>query len=227
LLDERLLEQLRELRELQRRLAASPHWKADQEAHRRARLLDPPATPQRKKRKPGGGRSMVLKPDQIERGRNLLREALPGNPKLRRHAAAEKHLRSQMQLGKVAEVLAACTEARNKINEAMGTPEGIVDYTRRCDALLLSFDREAWAKPYALPRYRPILARMLELHAFYGPDSDNTQAEEDAFQELVEAEQAKLEIAAPAEEPDPKPVKLAACATRAPAKRTKSKPGSA
>jgi hypothetical protein len=124
---------------------------------------------------------------------------------------------------KPAELRAACRKAENHLRSAADVADALVDFVRRCDAVLLEFDHAEWERPYLTPEYRPILERMLELHAIYGDDSEawDDRRECDGkvhpFERLVRAEQDKLALPVP---PESEPMREAACETR-PAKRTR------
>jgi hypothetical protein len=123
---------------------------------------------------------------------------------------------------KPTELRAACHKAECHLKWARETTDKLVDFVRRCDALLLEFDHEQWERPYLTPELRPVLERMLELHMIYGDGSmawDEANLDDEnhrihPFAALVRAEWAKL----PPE--DPEPMRLAACEAK-PAKRTK------
>jgi hypothetical protein len=124
---------------------------------------------------------------------------------------------------RAAELHKACQDARRQLQLAESTAGELVDYVRRCDALLLDLAHDEWERPYLLPAYRPLLARMLELHAAHGIVSTNAydppynEQEDHPFAKLVEAEQAKL-LAAEA-----KP-RIAACGATGPSRVIRSKP---
>src|SRR5262249_34244995 len=72
---------------------------------------------------------------------------------------------------KPSELRAACRKAENNLRWAEEAADQLVDFVRRCDAVLLEFDHAEWERPYLTPAYRPVLGRMLELHAVYGDGS--------------------------------------------------------
>jgi hypothetical protein len=127
---------------------------------------------------------------------------------------------------KPAELREACRKAERQLKWAMEAAEQLVDFVRRCDAVLLEFDHDEWRRPYLVPQCRPILQRMLELHEICGDGSNAWQEakwnDDDQrihpFAELVKAEQAKLALPAP--EAEATPMREAACETK-PAKRTR------
>jgi hypothetical protein len=121
---------------------------------------------------------------------------------------------------RAAELLAACRKTDMRLMWAQEACEKLVDYVRRCDAVLLEFDLAGWARPYA--ENRPVLERMLRLHDIYGDGSDTfDDGEPNAFRDALEREKAKL-VALPAPEPEPVTLREAACKS-APAKRTTRK----
>jgi hypothetical protein len=123
---------------------------------------------------------------------------------------------------RAAELHEACCEADYKLAVAERTVDELVEHVRRHDAVLLAFARDEWERPYLTHQYRPVLDRMLELHAIWGIDSETWDQEDDdgnpldPFQALVWAEQAKLAL--------PEPPREAACEAK-PVKRTRKPKG--
>lgn len=113
-----------------------------------------------------------------------------------------------------AELRVALRKARNALQGAHDAADALCGYVVRCDALLLTFDRGEWQRPYLTPEYRALLPRMLALHEMDARDDDGD--EPSSFEMLVQAEQAKL---LPAPEPEPEPPRLAACAVKLPTKK--------
>jgi hypothetical protein len=116
---------------------------------------------------------------------------------------------------KPAEIADACRKARSQLKCAMNAADGLRGYVRRCDALLLQFDREEWARPYRAMD-PAVLRRMLVLHHLHGDgssaweDRDEHNAPPHPFEALVIAEQEKF-----AALPAPEPLRLAACGVKA------------
>lgn len=73
---------------------------------------------------------------------------------------------------KPAELAESVRAAVACLNNAERGCEALVDFVRRCDALLLEFDHARWRKPYLLPQFRPLLPRLLALHEAWGDGSD-------------------------------------------------------
>ena len=67
-----------------------------------------------------------------------------------------------------AELYAACREASRSLRSAHDACDGLCDYVRRLDAVLLQFAPEQWREPYLTAQYRPIVQRMLSLHECFG-----------------------------------------------------------
>jgi hypothetical protein len=126
-----------------------------------------------------------------------------------------------------AELHAACVEARNNLLWAEQAARDLVDYTRRCDAVMLEFAPDEWERPYLLkPELQTTRQRMLELHDIYGDggvDWDWGDDHPNAFREALEREKTKLALvscsASIPDEPEQMP-RLAACEAK-PAKRTR------
>jgi hypothetical protein len=105
---------------------------------------------------------------------------------------------------KPGELREACKEAERKLYWAYRGAQDLVERTREADAILLSFAHDEWERPYRTAGYRPILPRMLELHAEQGDDSVEwyeaacaDEGNSHPFAQLVRAEQAKLALPAP------------------------------
>ena len=121
------------------------------------------------------------------------------------------------------ELYEACREAENSLGLAQQAADKVVDFVRRCDAVLLEFAHDEWERPYQTPEFRPLLPRMLDLHATWGDGSRawNEAGWEDdyknhPFSALVRAEEDKLALPPPEQS---EPMKLAACGAK-PEKRT-------
>lgn len=129
---------------------------------------------------------------------------------------------------KPAELHAACREAQNRLHWAHDAADKLVDFVRRCDAVLLQFDHDEWEKPYLTPKDQPVLQRMLDLHDIYGDGSDafdEGDCDDDGnlrhpFAALLEAEKAKLPGPEEASE-EQQPKRLAAARKRSETKRSR------
>jgi hypothetical protein len=137
---------------------------------------------------------------------------------------------------KPVELAKACRDAGARLRSAETFCDELMDYVRRCDALLLEFAPEQWRAPYLTPEVAPIVHDLLSDHAIYGNGDDEFYGEEPeegyeekeknrAFREALD--RAKLEFPKPEEpeiEQQPEQAKIAAC-TKPPAKKThKPKP---
>jgi hypothetical protein len=133
--------------------------------------------------------------------------------------ACRQLIATSIHVPRAAELHQACRKAESTIGEAIGRSEDLVDFVRRCDALLLQFDHAAWEAPYLTPQYRPILERMLDLHRIYGDGSEDFRYVDvpNVFRQAVERERAKLEAALA---PPVEPKRLAAANKRSEAKRS-------
>jgi hypothetical protein len=79
----------------------------------------------------------------------------------------------------------------------------VPDVRRSSDAVLLEFDPVEWERPYQTSQHRPILKRMLELHAIFGDRSETFELglvddSPNVFLKLLEVEKAKLAAESPA-----------------------------
>jgi hypothetical protein len=112
--------------------------------------------------------------------------------------ACRKLIASNTFTPKAAELREACREAYCSLLWASEAAHELADFTRRCDVLLLEFDHKEWERPYLTPQYRPILAKMLELHRLEGDGSDAWlewyvgEGKPPPLVSVIQAEQAKL-----------------------------------
>ena len=113
--------------------------------------------------------------------------------------ACRKLIASNKFTPKAAELREACHEAYCSLLWAYEAAKELIDFTRRCDVLLLEFDHKEWERPYLTPQYRPILAKMLELHRSEGDGSAEWlewyiigEGKPPPLVAVIEAEQAKL-----------------------------------
>ena len=111
--------------------------------------------------------------------------------------ASRKLITTSVFPPKPAELRTACKEARDKLFWAQKAADETCEIARKADAVLLEFHRDEWERPWLLPQYRPLLARMLSLHSAsayeYGHEGEDEELT--PFERLIEAERAKLAIA--------------------------------
>jgi hypothetical protein len=135
--------------------------------------------------------------------------------------ACRKLIASNTFTPKAAELREACREAYCSLLWAFEAAHELVDFTRRCDVLLLEFDHKEWERPYLTPQYRPILAKMLELHRSEGDGSDAWlewyvgEGKPLPLVSVIQAEQAKLT-------PPPERKRIAAARKRGHVKHSKT-----
>jgi hypothetical protein len=129
--------------------------------------------------------------------------------------ACRQLIATSVHVPRAAELHQACRKAERTLGDAYGICKNLITLVRRCDALLLQFDHAEWEKPYLTPQYRPILPRMLQLHAI-PPDPDVG----DEWWDARERELDKLE-AKRLTPPAPEPKRVAAASKRGEAKRSR------
>jgi hypothetical protein len=93
-----------------------------------------------------------------------------------------------------ADLQEACCKAAASLQAASNKLDAFMREFLNVDAILLEFAHDEWEKSWLLPQYRPMLARVLDLHATHGPARDD-------WIELIEREEAKLAL----ESPEPMP----------------------
>jgi hypothetical protein len=98
---------------------------------------------------------------------------------------------------KPSEIRQAIIDARTEVRSAASVAEGYRDAVLQLDRILLMNAREQWERPYLSKQYRPLLARVLELHQPSIFDDD----EPSDFRKLIWAEQAKLALPPPDTKP--------------------------
>src|SRR5262249_54762247 len=133
--------------------------------------------------------------------------------------ACRKLIASNTFTPKAAELREACREAYCSLKWAFEAAEELINFVRRCDVLLLEFDHKEWERPYLTPQYRPILAKMLELHRSEGDGSAAWlewyvgDSPPPPLVSVIQAEQAKLA-------PPPERKRIAAARKRSEAKHS-------
>lgn len=106
--------------------------------------------------------------------------------------AAKKILQTAIFAPKPAELAQACRDARHTLEGARGWCDSWLEDLQKADAILLEFAHDDWERPYLLPEHRPMLEPMLRAH-YFADVVDEAYA--GPFQEIVEREQAKYQIA--------------------------------
>jgi len=138
----------------------------------------------------------MIESDEIARASGLWRP-LAVSPAIL--ALACRKLIATAKWVKPCELRVACDEAGTNLMWAQQAADGLVDYVRRADAILLAFAPDEWRVPYQTPQFRPVLELMLEKHEIYGDGTDEADWEDNQFRALVACERDKLlAIEAPA-----------------------------
>jgi hypothetical protein len=146
-------------------------------------------------------------------------------------ALACRHLIGTFRYGQLrpADLHKACRQAGSKLKSALNTCNDLIDFVRRCDAVLLQFDRAEWERPYRALEYHGHLMRLLELHEEHLPwdwrkeDADGKLVH--PFAIALRTEQTKLHAVFEAEErakklaPPPERKRIAAARKRSEVKR--------
>jgi hypothetical protein len=119
----------------------------------------------------------------------------------------------KFNLIKPADLREACSDASRRLRNLAGRTESFLDEFREVDAILLEFAHDEWEQPWLLPQYRPLLPRVLRGHSAH--------ADEGAFADLIDREQAKLALEKPPEQPE-QPKRIAAARKPSPTKRSRA-----
>ena len=121
-------------------------------------------------------------------------------------ALACRQLISTFRYGQLrpADLHKACRQADSKLRGALNRCNDLIDFVRRCDAVLLQFDHAEWERPYRTLAYRGHLMRLLELHEDHlKPDwrkEDDNGNPVHPFAIALRSEQAKLQAMFEAED---------------------------
>jgi hypothetical protein len=117
--------------------------------------------------------------------------------------ACRKLIATRTFVPRPAELAEAVREAVKRIDKAFKGCARLVEHVRKADAVLLEFAPKQWRVPYLTPTYRPLLARMLELHETWGDESDAfNEGEPNSFSDALERAKAELLPALPAKSDD-------------------------